>query len=256
MFANQRLNIIRQVLLKENQVDNASLASLLHVSEVTIRKDLATLESEGFLKRVHGGAILSIPQATPEPSPLVSQADSPLNRLADLALTLINDFDNLYLGAEPVCLALATKLYQRKNLTVLTNNVSALPYLDPSIHNLFFIGGTVSRYGEIEFTHGQKALSFLDGIFINKAFIGADGIDLQFGVTSNLLSLKELYSKILSSSKLHILMATHEIFGQTAMQQIDSIETFQTIVTEHTIPDEYKNYCFSKNIKLLTSFHL
>lgn len=254
MFANQRLNIIRQTLLKEHQVDISSLSSLLNVSDVTVRKDLTQLEEEGFLRKVHGGAVL------------VSQDDSiatsatggfpELDHLAELALTLIKDSDNLYLGLEPPCLALAKKLSKRKNLTILTNNVLALPYLDSSIHNILFIGGTVSKSGQQQFTHGKKALQFLDGMFVNKAFIGADCIDLQIGVTTNQLLPLEIYEQILHVSRQTVLLATCDQFNRTAMQQLCPMTQFQAIVTDGLVPDNIKDYCFTHDIKLLTSFDL
>ena len=59
MFASQRINLIKQILLDEKQVNITSLALRLNVSDVTVRKDLDVLEKEGFLKKVHGGAILT-----------------------------------------------------------------------------------------------------------------------------------------------------------------------------------------------------
>jgi DeoR/GlpR family transcriptional regulator of sugar metabolism len=59
MFAIERIKIIKDYLNKDKHVSVAKLSSLLNVTEVTIRRDLEKLESEGFLKRAHGGAVLN-----------------------------------------------------------------------------------------------------------------------------------------------------------------------------------------------------
>ena len=75
MFASQRINLIKQILLDEKQVNITSLALRLNVSDVTVRKDLDVLEKEGFLKKVHGGAILTEDE-TQNPIEFVSNVSS------------------------------------------------------------------------------------------------------------------------------------------------------------------------------------
>ena len=55
---NQRQNDILKILGENDRTSVNSLAERLKVSSVTIRQDLNLLESEGLLKRVHGGAVL------------------------------------------------------------------------------------------------------------------------------------------------------------------------------------------------------
>lgn len=254
MFANQRLNIIRQTLLKERQVDISTLASLLNVSDVTVRKDLTVLEKENFLRKVHGGAVLVDPEELLSPVPEDQQSN--LEQIAELALSLIDDFDNLFLGSEPACLFLAKKLNSRKSLTVLTNNVLALPHIDTSLHNVVFIGGTVAQYANQIFTYGKKALDFLDNMYVDKAFLGADCIDTKIGVTINQVLYYEIYDRILHVSRNATLLACCDQFNRTAMQRLCPLNQFQTVVTDGLVPDNIKDYCFAQDIKLLTSFDI
>ena len=59
MFQIERLQLIKQILSEKKSVDVMWLSGQLEVSEVTIRRDLEKLETEGFLKRTYGGAILN-----------------------------------------------------------------------------------------------------------------------------------------------------------------------------------------------------
>ncbi len=55
---NKRQSRILEILGLNNRTSVNELSQKLDVSSVTIRQDLNHLESEGLLKRVHGGAVL------------------------------------------------------------------------------------------------------------------------------------------------------------------------------------------------------
>ncbi len=57
MFTEERFNIILRELKVKGIVSVTDLVKLLDASESTIRRDLNTLDSEGLLKKIHGGAI-------------------------------------------------------------------------------------------------------------------------------------------------------------------------------------------------------
>lgn len=54
---NQRCLTILELLNQEEMLDVNDLAKRLDVSAVTVRKDLAALESKGLLHRQHGCAM-------------------------------------------------------------------------------------------------------------------------------------------------------------------------------------------------------
>ena len=57
MFANERYDIIIALLQEHRSVTVAELTERFGVSIETIRRDLAFLEKQGKLMRVHGGAV-------------------------------------------------------------------------------------------------------------------------------------------------------------------------------------------------------
>ena len=256
MFAGQRLDIIRQVLRERKQIDIASLTTLLQVSDVTVRKDLDLLEKEGFLQKVHGGAILQ--DESPLDAERLPLPDEGLKeKLATLAITLIEDGDSLFLGSGSTCLVFAKQLSCRKALTVITNNASALPILCPHVANLHFIGGEVlcARNGLMH-TYGKKALQHLNGVFVSKAFLGAEGLDLRAGLTTNHSPTVDLVQKVIDVSSEVIVLASHEKLGKVALHQIIPLNALSTVVSGGDAGDTYKQYFFEQNIKLLTAFDL
>ena len=58
MLTVDRQKELLEILKQEKSATVAYLAKKLFASEPTVRRDLAALEAQGYLKRVHGGAVL------------------------------------------------------------------------------------------------------------------------------------------------------------------------------------------------------
>src|SRR4051812_14605050 len=56
-FAHERQAELRTLLTEEGTVAVTPLAKRWKVSEMTVRRDLQALQSEGAVTRVHGGAV-------------------------------------------------------------------------------------------------------------------------------------------------------------------------------------------------------
>ncbi len=54
-----RTNQILELLVKEKKLEVAELSAQLGVSQVTIRKDLDSMEAQGLITREHGSAVLA-----------------------------------------------------------------------------------------------------------------------------------------------------------------------------------------------------
>ena len=67
MLAPERHELILRSLRRHGRLRVAELAAELGVSAITVRRDLAELDSAGLLRRVHGGAVGSGPAALNSP---------------------------------------------------------------------------------------------------------------------------------------------------------------------------------------------
>ena len=52
-----RKRMIFDLLIQKETVTVAELSRLLSVSDMTVRRDIRSMEKEGILKQVHGGAV-------------------------------------------------------------------------------------------------------------------------------------------------------------------------------------------------------
>ena len=57
LFVLERYNSIAEHIKNKGRATVEELAAILYVSPATIRRDLATMQKLGMIKRTHGGAI-------------------------------------------------------------------------------------------------------------------------------------------------------------------------------------------------------
>jgi DeoR family fructose operon transcriptional repressor len=262
MFPAQRIAKLMDIVAEKKTVNISTLCEELEVSDVTVRKYLDKLEQTGFLKKFHGGAMLvengehSVPDfCKPDYYPTES-VDANITQITDTAVSLIEDGDTIFLGDGHFCLALSQKLTRIANLTVLTNNINAVPYIKPYAKNLYFIGGEIASHDNIFFSCGNRALSHLEGIFIQKAFYSVDGIDLMAGFTVNNLEISEFLRRINTISRQIIIMVDHSKFDRISLHQVSEINMQSIIVSDKDMDEKYKTYFFENNIKALTSYDI
>ena len=178
----QRRHAIMQLLQEQGEVSVEQLVQLFDTSEVTIRKDLTALESNGFLLRKYGGAIL-MPQEIIE-----EEQDDELSQrklvLAKAAAERIRDHNRIIVDSGSTTAALIKQLNRKQGLVVMTNSLSVATALH-SLENeptLLMTGGTWDTRSES--FQGNIAEQVLRSYDFDQLFIGADGIDLERGTTT------------------------------------------------------------------------
>ena len=125
------------------------LAEHFEVSVDTIRRDLDALASRGLLTRTHGGAV-PVEQLVNRDSPFAIKMQTQTaekRRIARAAADLIRDGETLIINGGSTTHYFAEELGHRRNLTVVTNNLS-IPVALPkhAIRKIYVLGGpTLSK---------------------------------------------------------------------------------------------------------------
>ena len=143
MALTERQNEILKILKDHKKADVSTLAKDLYVSEATIRRDLAEMQSMGLIERSHGGALL--PENAEEIS-LFFRMEKNANekeRAATKALLHIPSFKSVFIDSSSTALALAERL-DLNFKTVVTNSLpTALQLSKKPNLNLILLGGSV-----------------------------------------------------------------------------------------------------------------
>jgi DeoR/GlpR family transcriptional regulator of sugar metabolism len=240
-----RIAEIKKRLDDNRRVFVNDLSREFGVSEVTIRKDLTLLEKQGIAEKFHGGAQLIKKPASQLPGTDFYN-DRVLTSIAQLACGEIRDGDSIFLGSGRTCCILARMLGSFKNLTVITNNITALNDLLEKVERVYLIGGEVTSIdAETMFSSTQNPLSNIENISVKKAFTSVFGIDLKAGLTVNTLISTYIYKNILDISTSWYVMADHTKYDKVAIYPVAGVSDVSCFISD-SFPPAYKS-AFSEN---------
>lgn len=191
----QRRHNILALLNEQGEVSVDNLARRFETSEVTIRKDLAALESNGLLLRRYGGAVTM-------PQELLGEAVTPVSvfkqAIARAAVQRIKEHARIIIDSGSTTAAMIPQLGLQPGLVVMTNSLNVASALSELEHEpiLLMTGGTWDPHSES--FQGQVAEQVLRSYDFDQLFIGADGIDLQRGTTTfnELLGLSRVMAEV------------------------------------------------------------
>lgn len=242
---------ILEIINEQQSVRISQLTEFFGVSNVTIRKDLDDLHNQGLLIKTHGGAVSKTADFS-DTDPDTDRRTQRLKSVAELAFSSIQDGDCVFLGSGYTCLLLAEKLQQLNNVTVVTNNLSAISLLDSSNINTFILGGEPIFNNNMVSTSCYKADEFFQGkITINKAYTSIVGIDLKAGLTVNYEQSFKMYLTIRKIISNWVLMADSSKFNKTSLYKVADISDVKCVVSD-SIPNDYQQYLANNNIDYRT----
>src|SRR5215204_4234994 len=239
----RRAQAILQELLCAGKVSVRSLAKRLKVSAATIRRDLGELEARGLLRRSHGGA-LPIQPLLYEPFRHTSyyheqerQRGAEKRRIGLAAAELVADGDFLAIGAGTTATQVARSISLHKGLTVLTNAINvAMELSHREDLKVIVTGGFLS--GDWFALVGPGAIHSVSEIFVDKVFIGVDGIHVDYGLTTNYPDQATIHRAMMRQARRKIVVADHRKLGVTASALICRIDSVDVLITDRGATDD------------------
>lgn len=182
MLTFERQDIILSILKQQKVAKLAELTQATGASESTIRRDLSELERKQKLKRIHGGA--SLPSRKSDEPDMTEKKVSfteEKRRIGRLAAQLVEDGDSIYIDAGTTTEAMISHI-QAKNVTIVTNGLNIIETAIQYGFRTYVIGGYV-KTGTHAFV-GKTAQEAMRQYRFDKAFIGTNGIDQEFGYST------------------------------------------------------------------------
>lgn len=235
LFAEERQARILELLEENEKITVPELSDIFEVSTVTIRSDLRSLESEGKLKRTHGGAI-PIGKAAFEPTSSIKEVEHPREKqaIAERALECIEDGDTIALDTGTTTYELAKLLSKRSNLTVITNDLKiALCLESTSEAALIFIGGIIRR--GFHCTTGPTAIGTLSDLNVDKVFLAANAFTSEKGFTTPSLQQAELKKALIRAASETIMLTDSSKFGQVSFVRFAGLDDIQKLITDKNL---------------------
>lgn len=227
-----------------------NLCKDLKVSAVTVRKDLMLLEKNNKLYRTHGGAGNTNPFTVDRPvNEKKNLQIEEKKRIAKKAAEYIESSDSIIIASGTTMLALAREIEINLKLTVIT---SALQVADELIRHpdvdVLQLGGLIRKSSSS--VVGSYAEDILKDFYCTKLYLGVDGIDFEFGITTSNSMEAQLNRRMMSVAQKVIVLSDHTKFGKRGFSKICSLDEIDEIITDKGIPSSIAEKFISSGIKV------
>ena len=228
----QRHKYILEQLKKESFVRVKDLSDALDVSEVTIRKDLDHLEDKKLLIRNHGSAsaltsLISDKHIDEKEKINIEEK----RRIAIAANDSLENNDKIIIASGTTLLTFANQIDTHKALTVITSSVKVSLTLcyHPNIE-VVQLGGAM-RKNSVSVV-GHYAEHILQTLTCNKLFLGVDGIDLNYGLTTSNMAEAYINKRMIEAADKVVILTDSSKFGQRGFCKICDLNKIHHIITD------------------------
>ncbi|PCI29429.1 MAG: hypothetical protein COB67_04020 [SAR324 cluster bacterium] len=237
MFAEERVAQILEWLQKNRKVTVLELSQNFAVSGATIRHDLRQMESEGLLKRVHGGAILSQKTGVKQPFQQRKQLQPQAkNLIAKVAVTMIEEGDTIIFDSGTTTLELAKQIKGNQHLTVITNDLEIAQLLEGKQKiQVILLGGAVMK--DYHCTFGAFAVKMLAELSADKVFLATNCFSLEKGCSTHGIHQTETKRAMIASASEVIVLCDHSKIGKNALSQFADLDQLDTLITDQVTTD-------------------
>lgn len=229
----KRRNKLIDLLKKNKEMDVHSLSTLLHVSEVTIRRDCSVLEKMGKVNKEYG-KVLYVDTHSTETG---DQLDYIKNEIAKKASTFVEEGDTLFINTSSTAVCVLNYL-KEKSINLLTNNINAVSVEHNPKSTIILSGGEI-RYPKKALS-GDIAIDSFSSVRSDISIIGCSGLNIETGISTSVIHEAKINKKIVeNSAKLLIVVADYRKIGISSNFTIGDILDIGLLITDSYADPNY-----------------
>ncbi len=235
MLNEERRRAILDILNNQGRVLVGELSKRFQTSQVTIRKDLEILHAHGQVHRTHGGALPARERVLEDPTLREKEKlhHQEKLRIAEAAAGKVMEGQVVILDSGTTTTAIARALRDFRNLTIVTNAVNIAAELSGSTIEVILTGGTL-RKNSFSLV-GPIAEEMLRHLSADLLFLGVDGFDVHYGLsTPNLLESK-VNRVMVEIAKRTIVVCDSSKFGRRSLSLIAPPTELHEVITDRGI---------------------
>lgn len=225
--------------LKKGTVYIDQLAEMLGVSEITIRRDLKRLEEDGLINRLHGGA--AIPVDTTRETTMDHREGlytKEKDRIGQYAASLVEDGDVIFIDSGTTTKAILKHLHKHKEIQIVTNGFKNIEEGIRYDLPVTLIGGELKK--ETYAFIGPITRKVIDMYYFDKCFLGANGIDKEFGLSNADPNESLIKEQVIHRSRESYIVSDHSKFHANSTFTFASLADV-SILTD-AMPEGYEEY--------------
>lgn len=229
MFKEQRTDKVLEIIREKKYVTVDNLVSLLHYSPATIRRDITYLANLGLVRKSYGG--VSIVNSKPV---IVREHDNIAEkvRICKRASELIKDGDNILIDGTTTTYFLGETLLNKKNITVVTNNLKLAIFLGEHKINCYVCSGRVC---DSVFLCGEYLPDLVDKMNFDVAFFSVGALDDEgrFAINNSFLDFMKTAIK---RSEKNVLLCDGKKLDIKSKSYVSTVSIFDCVVSDIDLP--------------------
>jgi len=238
--AERRARIV-DALETQRAVKVATLSEALGVSEITIRRDLMSLEREGLLARTYGGAVLrkrSTDDSAREGAE--GQQAEEKGRIAKAAAAMIEARDTVFLGSGTTVSQILRYVHPDLEARIVTPSLGAAAETQGLRLEIIFLGGLYRP--QLNAVEGTWPLDMIGHFHADKAFLGADGLDAKAGLTTPSLAVAGMELAMIRRTRGEVVvLADNNKIGLVCQVVICPLDQIDVVLVDTGVDTKIRN---------------
>lgn len=253
MLLNERQQNIVDTIETKGSVRVSQLSKHYGVSEETIRRDLEKLELDGFVDRIHGGAVRKVSEDGME-IPVIKRQETNMQEkdmIAKKAASFVEDEDVIAIDASTTGLQM-TKYLKGKSIIVITNSIPVtLRLIQEENIQVILIGGYANEHSMS--LVGNFAERVIQDYHVDKFFFSCMGVDFVRGVSEVHESQALVKKQIINISEKLYLLADHSKFGEKSLVRLCRLKDVHYLVTDKNVSIDKIRELNKSGVKVLVA---
>ena len=250
-----RMNRLVEVINSRGYIPIKEIAKMLHVSEMTVRRDLASVEKSGLIKNVNGvlisnpGACAQIQEREYDLLNETQVQNEVKSLIGRFAASMIEPHDCVILDTGTTTEQIARHIPSDLEFEALsfTRNTLELLCHNPNV-NIALAGGYY--YPRTQLFASEEGVNFIRSIRANKLFISAAGVHEDLGISCANNYEVPIKRAILQSAKQHILVADSSKFGVVRSAYFCDLTDIDIVITDSGLAPEWKSILLERGVTL------
>lgn len=239
MLASQRRTLILEALERTGGVRVSDLTVRFGVSDMTVRRDLELMESHGWLRKVHGGAIAvasSSEEPTFETKQLLHLAAK--RAIAARAAEFVEPGSAIGISAGSTTSVLAQMLDSIDGpLSIVTNSTTVADALAKNSsardHTIILTGGVRTPSAALV---GSVADRSIGSLYVDRLFLGVHGMHPVAGLTSPNMSEAHTNAAFIARARQLVVVADSSKWGTVGLAEIAPLTSIDVLITDEGLP--------------------
>lgn len=241
---------ILTLLKQKKHLSNEHLCHKLFCSLSTLRRDLIRLETDGLIKRFHGGATI-IEQTNSEFSHFYRETENneAKSYIASLAADFIGNGMSIFLDSSSTSFYICEHLRDFHNIIVVTNglrNAISLSSLDNV--KVYLPGGELKTNSTS--IVGELASTFLANFKADLCFFSCRGIDSE-GTYEASLNQALFKQHMIANAKQTLLLCDDTKFDSPHFFNLTGYDKIDTLITNTKPPEAFFKSASKHNVEIL-----